>query len=99
MTDKHTPGPWTIRQENQRGIYGNILIQDSNSHTIAELVPSNRRRGKADARLIAAAPELLEALEAAEAKLIGLIQGPDYGISGELLSLVHGAIKAAKGDA
>ena len=51
----HTPGPWQVVGSN---VYGNNL---------RALLPMNA----ADARLIAAAPEMLEALELADAMLSG----------------------------
>lgn len=55
METKHTPGPWTAER-----IMGNYVIRSENGvfKNIA-LVPA----GPTDARLIAAAPELLEALK------------------------------------
>jgi len=49
----HTPGPWTIRALNNNG--GVYSVQDSEGH-------EKGRTRIHDARLIAAAPELLEAL-------------------------------------
>ena len=68
MTRKHTPGPWT------RG-YGNHVYQGDRpdpvnlGRLVAVCEPSTRTKGDwdqvwANAKLIAAAPELLEALEA-----------------------------------
>lgn len=48
----HTPGPWAHTD------YGSI--KDANNATVAEVLPGGRT---ADARLIAAAPDLLAALE------------------------------------
>ncbi|KKM75079.1 hypothetical protein LCGC14_1393860 [marine sediment metagenome] len=66
MTDKHTPGPWRWEQRNDRGPYGNVAILDSNFHKIADIVPSSRRIGRADGRLIAAAPEMYDLLAEVE---------------------------------
>jgi hypothetical protein len=54
---KHTPGPW-VYQEHTTGTI-EIHNQDSTIGTVAQLNP----RGPEDARLIAAAPELLRACE------------------------------------
>lgn len=51
---KHTPGPWNVNDE--RGIDGNIYIEDALG--VVAIVTD-----EANARLIAAAPELLEALK------------------------------------
>jgi hypothetical protein len=53
---KHTPGPWTFDKDNLN-IYANGMVAETYGHT------HNGER-HANARLIAAAPELLEALEA-----------------------------------
>ncbi len=69
---KHTPGPWTIDW--------NVSRLDIFSADAATLVATLRRSAlspgiddaaKANARLIAAAPELLEALQAVQAFITG----------------------------
>lgn len=61
---EHTPGPWTVERDGQ----GNIVIgapkpnDDARYLWIAEVTPSNNGEHEANARLIAAAPEMLEAL-------------------------------------
>ncbi|MDO4708233.1 MAG: hypothetical protein Q4B94_00150 [Pseudomonadota bacterium] len=50
---KHTPGPWSARD---------IYVRDKND-TIVALMGDEVEQSLADARLIAAAPELLEALK------------------------------------
>ena len=56
---KHTPGPWQWTQhfDPTRSIYKDGFGQ------IARLYDSSAGTGKANARLIAAAPDLLDALE------------------------------------
>ena len=59
MTSKHTPGPWTIEGETLvigRGLF----VCKMSTNTMAAL------ERRANARLIAAAPELLEALKAVQ---------------------------------
>lgn len=64
MSDaKHTPGPWAVKANGRRGVAFNaqtFSVVDSRRVPLAGTVVD-----EADARLIAAAPELLEALEAA----------------------------------
>jgi hypothetical protein len=64
MTAKHTPGPWEARQDYRSALY--IVGPDSeriaNSPGGANSNPAVYAKGYANARLIAAAPELLEAL-------------------------------------
>jgi hypothetical protein len=52
MKDKHTPGPWVVDQES-----ATATVRDSNGKSIARCY-----QGDDDARLIAAAPAMLEAL-------------------------------------
>ena len=55
---KHTPGPWRIEPGENWRVY---LVNNDYGHAIGEIVYTDTRK-PADARLIAAAPELLEAL-------------------------------------
>jgi aryl-alcohol dehydrogenase-like predicted oxidoreductase len=75
MTNLHTPAPWKIhRMENHHsGVPDIYQIHWSDiGECVAEIV-----HGEANARLIAAAPEMLEALE----KLARLGNGEMYGNS------------------
>lgn len=54
---QHTPGPWTVTE------IGTIEDDSHNPAQIASISPRNR---EANARLISAAPEMLEALEQLE---------------------------------
>jgi len=58
MTSKPTPGPWEIRTAGSRPAYNRYFIEPS----VAEVFYTNAT-GEANARLIAAAPDLLAALE------------------------------------
>ena len=58
MNTKHTPGPWEIN-ESQRGTF---IYQDRTENCIAEVYADVNEDQQANARLIAAAPEFLEAL-------------------------------------
>lgn len=62
---KHTPGPWSYRYWNNCS--DNNLLEGYSISTDGHLVPMNTAEGdvyeaEANARLIAAAPDLLEAL-------------------------------------
>jgi hypothetical protein len=54
---KHTPGPW--RSERGNGDYGRNVTADNGRRIVCETICAEH---EANARLIAAAPELLEAL-------------------------------------
>ncbi len=56
---KHTPGPWQWTQH----FDPTISIYKNGFGQIARLYDSSAGTGKANARLIAAAPDLLDALE------------------------------------
>lgn len=77
MTTKHTPAPWTTQRtddENVR-ILGNEpkYATPYSSGKIAIAVVFEDETDESNTRLIAAAPELLEALEA-------ILTAPDYMI-------------------
>ena len=61
---KHTPGPWKVNADE----YGNVLgVRAANDATICQINWMIRKRGglqaEANARLIAAAPDLLAVLK------------------------------------
>ncbi len=58
MTAKHTPGPWVLNS----GVSSNVVLIDSNptNGAVGEIVDC---RNRADSRLIAKSPEMLEALK------------------------------------
>ena len=58
MKHEHTPGPWTIQHGASPRVY---LIDSPQGHAIGEIVYSDTRN-PSDAQLIAAAPDLLQAL-------------------------------------
>ena len=60
MNTKHTPGPWKV-----------ISVDWTPSGNARFEIEGICRTGIADARLISAAPELLEALQSAHMALIG----------------------------
>lgn len=63
MSAKHTPGPWELRSDDMGGLSSLIYPVGSESPTASVTgYYSSRRQTLPNARLIAAAPELLEAL-------------------------------------
>ena len=68
MTTKHTPGPWYVGSGTYEGrnIYSVASVTDDDGFTYQPIVASAEDDGidcwDANARLIAAAPDLLEAL-------------------------------------
>ena len=62
MDAKHTPGPWRYQRENGSPTTGQHMIAGANPGYLAEVRDCGSGDVCANARLIAAAPELLEAL-------------------------------------
>ena len=88
-TNKHTPGPWRYV-----GHFGTHCL-DSNGRCIADAPHPNgmsEEEGFANARLIAAAPELLEALE----YLAGFEKNADWD-GYKAVTMAKSAIAKARG--
>lgn len=61
---KHTPGPWLISYGNDVGPDDDYFVEWLNAGPARiDLYEAGRETAEADARLIALAPEMLEALE------------------------------------
>lgn len=92
-TQKHTKGPWA--SDNTRKYYDAWLIRH-NGIAVARMMQDTTRtkeEHEANARLIAAAPELLEALEDAHAVLLD-VPGHEAKV---VLAKVYAAIAKAEG--
>ncbi|VEF98829.1 hypothetical protein [Pseudomonas aeruginosa] len=63
---KHTPGPWEIERYSDGliQIVGDVRIVSDDEENVTTVVEAVARGDEANARLISAAPELLEALVA-----------------------------------
>lgn len=116
MTTKHTPGPWELQVGEDACFHkGNrFAITKSGEDdgepwnvTIAEVWPSDNGADHADARLIAAAPELLAALQEIIPAYLGALaeasrtdsEPYEESPAGLMLSLARAAIAKATGDA
>lgn len=65
---KHTPGPWTVTRVSKSTILKDIYISASPERIARVCVPSTAQsiaEYEANARLLALAPEMLDALDAA----------------------------------
>lgn len=104
MKTAHTPGPWTYhlgRGANPRhhiqagGGYQIASTTELNKHSLAK--EENEMR-EANSRLIAAAPELLAALEGALAQLTGpvMVHGNGIGANGRKTGLSGEEFKALR---
>lgn len=88
MDAKHSPGPWTTYHEGRKGAgYWYVLRPFADSEDICI---EGKGTGEADARLIAAAPDLLAALEA-------VVAVPFDSFGYEAFSHAHAIIAKAKG--
>ena len=88
-TTKHTPGPWTVIA----GVHSGDVVSPLGRVAMGiSMVP--------DARLIAAAPALLEALEAAYMVLNSLDpdDSPGGRLSGNTVATIRAAIDLARGE-
>ena len=97
---QHTPGPWAI-SDNMRGI-DNLLVAGvtSNAEPIANC--GIGKTGKANARLIAAAPDLLACLIDAVRSLefaAPIIEAPENSAYRETIADARAAIAKATGGA
>jgi len=91
MTDnpKHTPGPWT-----HRSIPGHVFEILSGEHIVFR-VRSGMMPVLADADLLAAAPDLLEELKMAEARLDFLTNWLEFTYHGAPADVRNGRAYAA----
>jgi hypothetical protein len=90
MSSQHTPGPWVIHRPNDSE---RIDINAEGSFYIAEVIGGMTAQ-EANAHLIAAAPDLLEALEELEA--LGSLELPQRRDAALLKA--KAAIAKAKGE-
>ena len=63
MSGQHTPGPWRIERQNPSPTTGVWMIAGEKPGYLAEVRDCGSGDVEANARLIAAAPDLLDALE------------------------------------
>jgi hypothetical protein len=68
MSTAHTPGPW-IQGWDENFPRQTVIIEQETNGRILAVVDDNDEQDKANARLIASAPELLEALNHAHNSL------------------------------
>lgn len=94
MSEKHTPGPWILDYDN--GSTQDILsLKHGGICTVRRAGRHDNATFAANARLIAAAPELLEALEHA----LDVMEIHGVGIGCKTQDAARAAIAKAKGEA
>jgi len=83
MSSKHTPGPWFTKREGFSTVYVEARLRGSTIQEVAACGPTEAgaEQQEANARLIASAPELLEALILLEREMVesGNAGSVDYG--------------------
>ena len=92
---KHTPAPWRVGEHEKKAcLY--VDAGDSSMGAVACLWDAGKSRTEteANARLIAAAPDLLDSLKAMVA-LVSLLTGPTDTIAAPALVAAHAAIDKA----
>lgn len=85
---RHTPGPWTVTRVSKSTILKDLYVSASPERIARVVVPSTARdirEYEANARLIAAAPELMAAITKLEQDLRELGFGTDDPIPGDAL--------------
>lgn len=91
---KHTPAPWrVIKKEYPVGYSEYEIAWSEDGELVCDVVYT-----EADARLIAAAPDLLEALQAVQIDAVGIGSG-ENAISDKTREMVNAAIAKAEGKA
>ena len=96
MKTQHTPGPWNVLHVETRELKTDHFVHQFQVIT-PNTVEHDNGIGQATARLIAAAPELLEALE--EAKLyISEVETILGECAPHITKCINDAIKKAKGE-
>lgn len=103
---KHTKGPWRVDQDSERTYIMGVDQPKGYSQETVTVATLGFRNTKPNAQLIAAAPELLEALELARSFMVARLaiessNDPDSNITHhiqELLMDVNEAITKARGE-
>jgi hypothetical protein len=93
---KHTPGPWKVETERFRPRDIDYFVVPSNPDSGIAICEIYRKPYKANARLIAAAPELLSALKLAEEAILDAERIAGFG-QPMVLSHIRDAIAKAEG--
>ena len=82
---EYTKGKWMVETDDEGKMY--VATEYEN---IVEVLFDDRHTMKANAQLIAAAPELYEALRA-------ITEEPNFGLPGKLYVMAHNALSRAEG--
>lgn len=97
MTTTHTPGPWGYNTENGEIFYddGDVLPRIADVD-LSNLCDTSEAQGHADGHLIAAAPDMLAALQRAAYFFdTPVVKSEENAIRGEVLAAIAKATGAA----
>jgi hypothetical protein len=100
MSTQHTPGPWAVVD----GYYPSFKQVTGPSFKVSavmwatDLTEVDYQKRNADLHLIAAAPDLLEALKLCESNISSLLASAHPKIYGQWLAVVSAAIAKATGE-
>lgn len=95
----HTPGPWNCNHSSASGY--DIVCSENSPTDVCVISRRDKTTGEIDAnaRLIAAAPELLAALETAYMALIGYLPAHRNDVTDAAIGAARAAIAKATGEA
>ena len=95
----HTPGPWNCNHSSASGY--DIVCSEISPTDVCVISRRDKTTGEIDAnaRLIAAAPELLAALETAYMALIGYLPAHRNDVTDAAIGAARAAITKATGEA
>jgi hypothetical protein len=101
MSTQHTPGPWSYRgslgPHSNPHLLGPHVVENATGIQIAILNGWRSEVSEANARLIAAAPDLLEALKLCEKNIDSLLASAHPKVFDIWLNVVRAAITKATG--
>ena len=103
---KHTPGPWHYQEDSDAYTH---IVRGPTGKIIASTAQNSSGEAEANARLIAAAPEMEKCLKDARNAIASLDKGalgwahteygePMYSFRDELMHNIDGALKKARGE-
>ncbi|MEJ1159456.1 hypothetical protein [Prosthecomicrobium sp. N25] len=87
---KYTPGPWSFQPGQNNWPHPSVWRGNEGGF---QVLGTSRERSEADARLIAAAPDLLESLK----DVVAVVQERDPGFDADVLRTARAVIARAEG--
>jgi hypothetical protein len=100
MSTQHTKGPWRVQRQNPSPTTGEWMISGAKPGYLAEVRDCGSGDVQANARLIAAAPDLLEALQNLfDADMEHVLMGDGKDDQIEAIAKARAAIAKATGAA